>query len=55
MNKIKNSSKTSIPISDLYKAVVPVGSEDYPDIEVWVTPHQANKYNVEAIEVILKK
>ncbi|RIX51207.1 hypothetical protein D3P08_17170 [Paenibacillus nanensis] len=50
-----DSSKTTIPISTLMAAVKPVFSEDYPDIEMWVAPFKANPYDVEAIEVILKR
>jgi hypothetical protein len=47
------NTKTSIPVSDLFQVLKPIGSGDYPKIEIWVTPYKKGEYDVEAVEVVL--
>ncbi|MFD2116302.1 hypothetical protein ACFSTH_08555 [Paenibacillus yanchengensis] len=47
------NTKISIPVSDLYEFIKPVGAGDYPKIEFWVTPYKKVESDVEAVEVIL--
>jgi hypothetical protein len=49
----ETNSKTLISVTDLYKYIKPVGSEDYPKIEIWVTPFRKSDYEIETVEIVL--